>query len=169
MQYIQSPTSVSCVVRTGWFGCKIQRAPGHPGHGVLHVNDGDRRHLGRGPGAGHPPGEPQAEGQSRPRKEERRGVQRGRSLRSHPKSLPGELGAGVFSTGRSLPRGLFTHHESSDSRSSFSNRLLFSLLVMQIQTVTTKVPVPTNRTKAPPQFTVKRSLQFKGGMNVLGR
>ncbi|XP_031145954.1 excitatory amino acid transporter 2a isoform X1 [Sander lucioperca] len=38
----------------------------------------------------------------------------------------------------------------------------------QIQTVTTKVPVPTNRTKAPPQFTVKRSLQFKGGMNVLG-
>uniref|UniRef100_A0A673BUR6 Amino acid transporter n=1 Tax=Sphaeramia orbicularis TaxID=375764 RepID=A0A673BUR6_9TELE len=38
----------------------------------------------------------------------------------------------------------------------------------QIQTVTTKVPVPTNRTKAPPQFTVKRSLQFKSGMNVLG-
>ncbi|XP_037346311.2 excitatory amino acid transporter 2 [Pungitius pungitius] len=38
----------------------------------------------------------------------------------------------------------------------------------QIQTVTTKVQVPTNRTKAPPQFTVKRSLQFKGGMNVLG-
>uniref|UniRef100_A0A3Q3WIZ9 Amino acid transporter n=1 Tax=Mola mola TaxID=94237 RepID=A0A3Q3WIZ9_MOLML len=63
---------------------------------------------------------------------------------------------------------VFTHHESSDSRTSFSNRLLLSLLVMQIQTVTTKVPVPTNRTKAPPQFTVKRSLQFKGGMNVLG-
>ncbi|KAF1392534.1 hypothetical protein PFLUV_G00029020 [Perca fluviatilis] len=39
----------------------------------------------------------------------------------------------------------------------------------QIQTVMTKVPVPTNRTKAPPQFTIKRSLQFKGGMNVLGR
>uniref|UniRef100_A0A8C6LFU1 Amino acid transporter n=1 Tax=Nothobranchius furzeri TaxID=105023 RepID=A0A8C6LFU1_NOTFU len=38
----------------------------------------------------------------------------------------------------------------------------------QIQTVTTKVPVPTNRTRAPPQFTVKRSLQFKSGMNVLG-
>ncbi|XP_023283746.1 excitatory amino acid transporter 2-like, partial [Seriola lalandi dorsalis] len=37
----------------------------------------------------------------------------------------------------------------------------------QIQTVTTKVPVPTNRTKAPPQFTIKRSLQFKSGMNVL--
>ncbi|TNM90780.1 hypothetical protein fugu_003069 [Takifugu bimaculatus] len=36
------------------------------------------------------------------------------------------------------------------------------------RTVTTKVPVPTNRTKGPPQFTVKRSLQFKGGMNVLG-
>lgn len=64
---------------------------------------------------------------------------------------------------------VFTHHESSDSRTSFSNRLLLSSLVMQIQTVTTKVPVPTNRTKAPPQFTVKRSLQFKGGMNVLGR
>lgn len=43
------------------------------------------------------------------------------------------------------------------------------LLLVQIQTVTTKVPVPTNRTKAPPQFTLKRSLQFKGGMNVLGR
>ncbi|KAJ4947897.1 hypothetical protein JOQ06_009928 [Pogonophryne albipinna] len=38
----------------------------------------------------------------------------------------------------------------------------------QIQTVITKVPVPTNRTKAPPQFTVKRTLQFKSGMNVLG-
>ncbi|KAE8297593.1 Excitatory amino acid transporter 2 GLT-1 [Larimichthys crocea] len=38
----------------------------------------------------------------------------------------------------------------------------------QIQTVVTKVPVPTNRTKAPPQFTIKRSLEFKGGMNVLG-
>ncbi|XP_072320709.1 excitatory amino acid transporter 2a [Eucyclogobius newberryi] len=38
----------------------------------------------------------------------------------------------------------------------------------QIQTVTTKIPVPTNRTRAPPQFTLKRSLQFKGGMNVLG-
>ncbi|XP_062249210.1 excitatory amino acid transporter 2-like isoform X1 [Platichthys flesus] len=44
---------------------------------------------------------------------------------------------------------------------------LISLLV-QIQTVVTKVPVPTNRTKAPPQFTVKRALQFKSGMNVLG-
>uniref|UniRef100_A0A8D3BK99 Amino acid transporter n=1 Tax=Scophthalmus maximus TaxID=52904 RepID=A0A8D3BK99_SCOMX len=39
---------------------------------------------------------------------------------------------------------------------------------VKIQTVTTKVPVPTNRTKAPPQFTVKRALQFKSGMNVLG-
>ncbi|KAM7424576.1 hypothetical protein PAMA_000768 [Pampus argenteus] len=38
----------------------------------------------------------------------------------------------------------------------------------QIQTVITKVPVPTNRTKAHPQFTVKRALQFKSGMNVLG-
>ncbi|XP_059179788.1 excitatory amino acid transporter 2a [Centropristis striata] len=38
----------------------------------------------------------------------------------------------------------------------------------QIQTVVTKVQVPTNRTKAPPQFTVKRALQFKSGMNVLG-
>uniref|UniRef100_A0A3P9H465 Amino acid transporter n=1 Tax=Oryzias latipes TaxID=8090 RepID=A0A3P9H465_ORYLA len=28
--------------------------------------------------------------------------------------------------------------------------------------------VPTNRTRAPPQFTIKRSLQFKSGMNVLG-
>uniref|UniRef100_A0A669D7M9 Amino acid transporter n=1 Tax=Oreochromis niloticus TaxID=8128 RepID=A0A669D7M9_ORENI len=28
--------------------------------------------------------------------------------------------------------------------------------------------LPTNRTRAPPQFTVKRSLQFKSGMNVLG-
>ncbi|KAK7912796.1 hypothetical protein WMY93_013007 [Mugilogobius chulae] len=40
--------------------------------------------------------------------------------------------------------------------------------VVLIQTTVTKVPVPTNRTRAPPQFTVKRSLQFKGGMNVLG-
>lgn len=45
----------------------------------------------------------------------------------------------------------------------------FSLFLVQIQTVTTKVQVPTNRTKGPPHFTVKRSLQFKGGMNVLGR
>lgn len=45
----------------------------------------------------------------------------------------------------------------------------FLLLLFQIQTVVTKVPVPTNRTKAPPQFTIKRSLEFKGGMNVLGR
>uniref|UniRef100_A0A3B3UN75 Amino acid transporter n=1 Tax=Poecilia latipinna TaxID=48699 RepID=A0A3B3UN75_9TELE len=37
-----------------------------------------------------------------------------------------------------------------------------------VQALTTKVPVPTNRTRAPPQFTVKRSLQFKSGMNVLG-
>ncbi|KAF3686724.1 Excitatory amino acid transporter 2 GLT-1 [Channa argus] len=43
-----------------------------------------------------------------------------------------------------------------------------SQLLIQIQTLTTKVPVPTNRTKAHPQFTVKRSLQFKSGMNVLG-
>ncbi|KAF0042844.1 hypothetical protein F2P81_004181 [Scophthalmus maximus] len=42
------------------------------------------------------------------------------------------------------------------------------VLTHHIQTVTTKVPVPTNRTKAPPQFTVKRALQFKSGMNVLG-
>ncbi|XP_055770357.1 excitatory amino acid transporter 2-like [Salvelinus fontinalis] len=38
----------------------------------------------------------------------------------------------------------------------------------QIQTVTTKVPVPTNRTRGPPQFTIKRGLQYKSGMNVLG-
>ncbi|XP_062327512.1 excitatory amino acid transporter 2-like [Osmerus eperlanus] len=38
----------------------------------------------------------------------------------------------------------------------------------QIQTVNTKTLVPTNRTKAPPQFTIKKSLQFKSGMNVLG-
>ncbi|XP_046898627.1 excitatory amino acid transporter 2a [Hypomesus transpacificus] len=38
----------------------------------------------------------------------------------------------------------------------------------QIQTVSTKTPVPTNRTKAPPQFTIKKTLQFKSGMNVLG-
>ncbi|XP_077568872.1 excitatory amino acid transporter 2-like isoform X2 [Stigmatopora nigra] len=44
----------------------------------------------------------------------------------------------------------------------------YSYLPLQIQTVTTKVQVPTNRTKAPPQFTIKRSLQFKSGMNVLG-
>ncbi|XP_031704618.1 excitatory amino acid transporter 2-like isoform X1 [Anarrhichthys ocellatus] len=44
----------------------------------------------------------------------------------------------------------------------------FLCFFVQIQTVTTKVQVPTNRTKAPPQFTVKRTLQFKGGMNVLG-
>lgn len=38
----------------------------------------------------------------------------------------------------------------------------------QIQTVSTKVPVATNKTRGPPQFTIKKSLQFKGGMNVLG-
>lgn len=54
------------------------------------------------------------------------------------------------------------------SQSSASTDLM-CLLCVQIQTVTTKVPVPTNRTKGPPQFTVKRSLQFKGGMNVLGK
>ncbi|CAL8405007.1 unnamed protein product [Boreogadus saida] len=37
-----------------------------------------------------------------------------------------------------------------------------------IQTVMTKVPVPSNRTRGPSRFTIKRSLQFKGGMNVLG-
>uniref|UniRef100_I3JF00 Amino acid transporter n=1 Tax=Oreochromis niloticus TaxID=8128 RepID=I3JF00_ORENI len=36
------------------------------------------------------------------------------------------------------------------------------------QMVFLHLPVPTNRTRAPPQFTVKRSLQFKSGMNVLG-
>uniref|UniRef100_A0AAX7SBZ8 Amino acid transporter n=2 Tax=Astatotilapia calliptera TaxID=8154 RepID=A0AAX7SBZ8_ASTCA len=36
------------------------------------------------------------------------------------------------------------------------------------QMVFVHLPVPTNRTRAPPQFTVKRSLQFKSGMNVLG-
>lgn len=50
-----------------------------------------------------------------------------------------------------------------------SSSCQFFFFEIQIQTVTTKVPVPTNRTKAPPQFTVKRSLQFKGGMNVLGK
>lgn len=65
----------------------------------------------------------------------------------------------------------FTHHIKYDSYASSSNSFfsLFSLLLAQIQTVTTKTQVPTNRTKAPPQFTVKRSLQFKSGMNVLGR
>uniref|UniRef100_A0A6Q2X5F1 Amino acid transporter n=1 Tax=Esox lucius TaxID=8010 RepID=A0A6Q2X5F1_ESOLU len=38
----------------------------------------------------------------------------------------------------------------------------------QIQTTVTKVPVPTNRTRAPPQFTIKKGLQYKSGMNVLG-
>ncbi|KAK6294127.1 hypothetical protein J4Q44_G00349570 [Coregonus suidteri] len=33
----------------------------------------------------------------------------------------------------------------------------------QIQTVTTKVPVPTNRTRGPPQFTIKKGLQYKSG------
>lgn len=51
----------------------------------------------------------------------------------------------------------------------FPTILFFFSFFIQIQTVTTKVPVPTNRTKGPPQFTVKRSLQFKGGMNVLGK
>lgn len=64
---------------------------------------------------------------------------------------------------------VFTHHIKTDSYVSGSNSLFFSLLLVQIQTVITKVPLPTNRTKAPPQFTVKRSLQFKSGMNVLGR
>ncbi|XP_051234880.1 excitatory amino acid transporter 2a isoform X2 [Dicentrarchus labrax] len=63
---------------------------------------------------------------------------------------------------------VFTHLKKSDSYVRCSNCLFFSLLLVQIQTVITKVPVPTNRTKAPPQFTVKRSLQFKSGMNVLG-
>lgn len=63
----------------------------------------------------------------------------------------------------------FTHCITSESCVSCSNCLFFSLLLVQIQTVTSKVQVPTNRTKAPPQFTVKRSLQFKSGMNVLGR
>ncbi|XP_075934770.1 excitatory amino acid transporter 2-like [Anarhichas minor] len=52
-------------------------------------------------------------------------------------------------------------------RNLFPDNLVQSCF-QQIQTVTTKVQVPTNRTKAPPQFTVKRTLQFKGGMNVLG-
>lgn len=39
----------------------------------------------------------------------------------------------------------------------------------QIQTVVTKTPVPANRTRpGPPQFTIKKSLGYKGGMNVLG-
>lgn len=68
-----------------------------------------------------------------------------------------------------VPQMVFTHHKRSDSSVSRPNRLFFSLLLVQIQTVLTKIPVPTNRTRAPPQFTVKRSLQFKSGMNVLGR
>ncbi|KAM8762066.1 excitatory amino acid transporter 2a isoform 1-T1 [Acanthopagrus schlegelii] len=67
-----------------------------------------------------------------------------------------------------VPRMVFTHHKKSDSSVSRPNHLFFSLLLVQIQTVVTKIPVPTNRTRAPPQFTVKRSLQFKSGMNVLG-
>lgn len=64
IQYIQyrTLTLVSYVNRTSWFGCKIQWPPRHPGHGVLHVNDGDRSHPGSGPSAGHPSREPQAEG-----------------------------------------------------------------------------------------------------------
>lgn len=61
-----------------------------------------------------------------------------------------------------------THHIQSDSSVSSCNCFFFSFLLIQIQTVTTKIPVPTNRTKAPPQFTIKKSLQFKSGMNVLG-
>ncbi|KAJ3593752.1 hypothetical protein NHX12_006086 [Muraenolepis orangiensis] len=45
---------------------------------------------------------------------------------------------------------------------------LMQACFQQIQTVTSKVPVLTNRTRGPPQFTIKRSLQFKSGMNVLG-
>lgn len=65
--------------------------------------------------------------------------------------------------GVSLTIGRVTH------ASRFSELDSLCLPHAQIQTVTTKVPVATNRTKMPPQFTVKRSLQFKGGMNVLGR
>ncbi|XP_058486179.1 excitatory amino acid transporter 2-like isoform X1 [Solea solea] len=60
---------------------------------------------------------------------------------------------------------IFTHHSCYASYNTYST---CSLLIVQVQTVTTKVQVPTNRTRAPPQFIVKRSLQFKGGMNVLG-
>ncbi|KAG7483198.1 excitatory amino acid transporter 2-like [Solea senegalensis] len=52
-------------------------------------------------------------------------------------------------------------------RNLFPENLVQSCF-QQVQTVTTKVQVPTNRTRAPPQFIIKRSLQFKGGMNVLG-
>lgn len=64
-------------------------------------------------------------------------------------------------------RGLTLRIKNSDSCQFLPNCPFF--FKIQIQTVTTKVPVPTNRTKGPPQFTVKRSLQFKGGMNVLGK
>uniref|UniRef100_A0A8C5F737 Amino acid transporter n=1 Tax=Gadus morhua TaxID=8049 RepID=A0A8C5F737_GADMO len=37
-----------------------------------------------------------------------------------------------------------------------------------VQACFQQVPVPTNRTRGPSRFTIKRSLQFKGGMNVLG-
>ncbi|KAG7483196.1 excitatory amino acid transporter 2-like isoform X1 [Solea senegalensis] len=60
---------------------------------------------------------------------------------------------------------IFTHHSCYASYNTYST---CSLLIVQVQTVTTKVQVPTNRTRAPPQFIIKRSLQFKGGMNVLG-
>ncbi|KAL1007653.1 hypothetical protein UPYG_G00089570 [Umbra pygmaea] len=38
----------------------------------------------------------------------------------------------------------------------------------QIQTTVTKVQIPTNKTRAPPKFTIKKGLQYKSGMNVLG-
>uniref|UniRef100_A0A669BY99 Amino acid transporter n=1 Tax=Oreochromis niloticus TaxID=8128 RepID=A0A669BY99_ORENI len=55
------------------------------------------------------------------------------------------------------------------SQMVFLHRInLIHMSVPPTDSLTTKVPVPTNRTRAPPQFTVKRSLQFKSGMNVLG-
>lgn len=62
----------------------------------------------------------------------------------------------------------WTLQEQRCVMSTVAQTLVFLCFVFQIQTVITKVQVPTNRTRAPPQFTIKRSLQFKSGMNVLG-
>ncbi|XP_078146474.1 excitatory amino acid transporter 2-like isoform X3 [Centroberyx gerrardi] len=69
--------------------------------------------------------------------------------------FPENLVQACFQQVRVLYKTFPTHHVHSDSSITSS-------------TVITKIPVPTNRTRAPPQFTIKRSLEFKGGMNVLG-
>lgn len=105
--HCQTHCKTSPAHRTGWFGCQIQWPLGHAGHGVLHVDDGDRCRAGSGPGAAHPPGEPQTQGQSGPGQEERRSLQSGRFLRPDPKPVPREPGAGLF------PAGTGRHHVST--------------------------------------------------------